>query len=135
MYYYSVRTQIPLLFSQKALGGRTTARIPSIGRVPSRDVPFLTAAVLTACFLLLIKVSREVMPQTKGGSAIWEKLADKLDRNQGMIRSLPVSGSGCHQSKLNIMFSLERIPDLTHFCLASSRIAVQETPLAHCNGF
>lgn len=47
--------------------------------------------------------------------------------------SLHISESGCHQSKLDIMFSLQRIINLTHFCSASSGIPTQEITAVSTN--
>lgn len=86
MYYYSVKTQIPLgyqlvslLILWKPQGGRTTVRIPSTENCSSNDVPFLR----WYCKLV--------------------ELANKMRRNQERITSSHISKYGCHQNKLNIL--------------------------------
>lgn len=101
-----------MFFSREALGGRTTTRIHLIEGVSNNDVLFLPAAILAACFLVLIKVNGRGHTTDKRWYCKLEDLANRLEIKQGMIRSSHVSRSRCHHSKLNVQkFSLEIIPN------------------------
>lgn len=75
------------------MGGRTATRIHLIEGVSNNDVLFFPAAILTACFLVLIKVNGRGHSTDKRWCCQLEDLAKRLDGNQGMIRSLDLDAT------------------------------------------